>query len=60
MQVHPAQGALFPLPKPPVVIDYARPDGGSLIDEDFDRRQEIARAVSSLPSHRGKVAVPCR
>ncbi|MFI9214274.1 hypothetical protein ACIGW7_39865 [Streptomyces sp. NPDC053253] len=59
VQVHPAQGALFPLPKPPIVIDYARPDGGPLTDEDFDRLQEIARTASTLPVS-GKVTIQCR
>lgn len=61
VQVHPDQGALFPLPKPPIVIDYARADGGPLTDKDFDRLQEIARTASTLPvPPSGKVTIRCR
>ncbi|MFB6840249.1 hypothetical protein ACFU6M_35420 [Streptomyces bottropensis] len=60
-QVHPDQGALFPQPKPPIVIDYARADGGPLTDEDFDKLQELARTASTLPiPPSGKVTIRCR
>ncbi|MEV6357926.1 hypothetical protein [Streptomyces hydrogenans] len=61
MGIHPGQGALFPLPKPPIVIDYARADGGPLTDEDFARLQEIARTAFALPvPPSGKVTIRCR
>ncbi|MFF8387779.1 hypothetical protein ACF053_29635 [Streptomyces kanasensis] len=60
VDVHLGQGVLFPLPKPPIVIDYARADGGPLTDEDFARLQELARTASTLPTPSGKVTIRCR
>ncbi|MFJ3914372.1 hypothetical protein [Streptomyces vinaceus] len=60
VQVHPDQGALFPQPKPPIVIDYARADGGPLTDEDLDRLRELARTASALPVASGEVTIRCR
>ncbi|MFD9453473.1 hypothetical protein ACFWBC_10330 [Streptomyces sp. NPDC059985] len=54
------QLALFAEPRPSVVIEYARHDGGPLTDEDFTRMQELARAASSHPLPVGKVTIRCR
>ncbi|WP_047471569.1 hypothetical protein [Streptomyces sp. M10] len=42
------QLALFRVqPRPSIIIDYARPDGASLTDEDFDHLARIARAAAT-------------
>ncbi|MGA5578361.1 hypothetical protein ACPCK9_26500 [Streptomyces koyangensis] len=49
--VCPGQLELFRArPRPSIIIDYARPDGGPLTDEDFDHLAQIARAATSRRS----------
>ncbi|WP_455361256.1 hypothetical protein [Streptomyces sp. SYSU K21746] len=36
--------------RPPITIDYARPDGGPLTGEDFDRLARLARAATTRKS----------
>ncbi|MEU9535852.1 hypothetical protein AB0D00_26535 [Streptomyces sp. NPDC048213] len=38
---------LFRLPGPPVVISYARPDGGPLTDADFEHIARLARTATT-------------
>jgi hypothetical protein len=44
--VHPRQLELFPVrTRPRIAIDYARPDGGPLTDDDFDLLAQLARTA---------------